>query len=57
MRKLDNLIREYVDKFNENFPVYSMMCASDEQVAEIIEQCLSSGKPYEPEELEGDALY
>lgn len=57
MRKLDTLIREYVDKFNENFPVYSMMCASDEQVAEIIEQCLSSGKPYEPEELEGDALY
>lgn len=57
MDKMTKLINEYVDTFQTNFPLFCVMGASEEDVVEMIEECLKTGKPYEPEKLEEDAVY
>lgn len=40
---------KYLETFNENFPIFAVMGKSDEEITEIIEGCLESGVPYEPD--------
>ena len=56
MDKLDKLLDEYQEHFEENFPMMLCRTMDDEEIIEIIEKCLENDEPYEPE-LENDAYY
>ena len=56
MNKLKKLLLEYVDMFNENFPTFMVMGASDEDLIKLLENSLKTGKKYEPEIIDG-AIY
>jgi hypothetical protein len=43
-------LNEYQAKFTEPFPLMLVMGHTDEEITEIIQQCLDEGKTYEPEE-------
>lgn len=44
-KKLD----EYRKRFNEQFPLMLVMGMDDEDIIEIIDKCLESGEPYDPD--------
>lgn len=46
---IDKLLSEYADKFGAAFPVFSCECADEDELAEIIEDCIKANQPYEPE--------
>lgn len=46
---LDELLLEYAERFKQNFPIFCMMGASENEVRSIIQKCLEAGIPYEPE--------
>lgn len=46
---LDELLIEYAERFKRNFPIFCMMGASENEVKSIIQKCLETGIPYEPE--------
>ncbi len=58
-RSFDELFEAYLNKFGENFP--TMMAPTDEKmVLDIMEECLKSGKPYDPyasKDFDPDADY
>lgn len=56
MDKLDRLLEEYQDHFEENFPLMLCRTMEDEEIIEIIEKCLEDDEPYEPE-LNEEANY
>lgn len=43
---LFDYLQKYVDTFNANFPIYGFMCVSDDEVIQIIKDCLDKNKPY-----------
>ena len=47
---MDKWLFEYVDTFDENFPTHMMMGKSEEEIIDIIKQCIKDGKPYEVKE-------
>lgn len=51
-KKLD----EYREKFDEQFPLMLVRGMTDDEIIKIIDECLESGKPYEPK-LDPDVLY
>lgn len=51
MTKFDQLMSEYLDKFDDGFPV--RMVSDPERAMEIMEACIKSGNPYNPYEEEG----
>lgn len=52
--KLDAKMEEYYKRFNERFPFGEL--ASDDDIIEIIDECLEKGEPYDPYEgLPSDA--
>lgn len=46
----------YREKFGEQFPLMLCMGMPDKDIIKIIDKCLKSGKPYDPE-IEDDVLY
>ncbi len=44
---MDELLFEYIDKFNENFPMFKFMGVSKKEVEKIIKKCIEENKPYE----------
>lgn len=46
---MDELLIEYAERFKQNFPIFCMMGASENEVKSIIQKCLETGIPYEPE--------
>lgn len=44
---MDELIDKYKDKFGECFPIMLTRGMSDEQIKDIIKECLKNNKPYE----------
>jgi hypothetical protein len=56
MDKLEKLLLEYVDKFDENFPTFLVMGMSDDEMIKHLEESIKTNKPYEPEIIEG-AIY
>ena len=54
---MPELIEQYAKKFNENFPLFSLMGMDDEEVEAIIQECLDKGTPYRPPDLGEKDLY
>lgn len=44
---MDDLMEKYKKKFGECFPLMLTMGMSDEQIENIIKECLKNNKPYE----------
>ena len=51
------LIEQYVERFNENFPLFALMGVEESEVEAIIQGCLDKGTPYRPPDLDEKALY
>ena len=49
-KTFDQMLSEYLDKFDEVFP--ARMVSDPDVAMEIMEDCLKSGKPYNPYEEE-----
>ena len=46
--ELDQLMDEYAERFDDQFPRMMMMSAPDEEVIAAIRQCLDTGQPFDP---------
>ena len=58
--KLETLMEEHEKRFGECVPLMHFMASTEEEMIELIEKCLSSGKPLselEPTHYMDDVLY
>ena len=46
---IDNLLREYAEKFGDSFPIYGCDYKDEDELAEIIQDCINTNSPYEPQ--------
>lgn len=46
--ELDQLMDEYAERFDDQFPRMMMMSEPDEAVAAAIRLCLDTGQPFDP---------
>ncbi|WP_160643730.1 MULTISPECIES: hypothetical protein [Eubacteriales] len=51
------LIEQYLNQFNENFPLYALMGVEEAEIEAIIQDCLDKGTPYRPPEMDEKNLY
>lgn len=51
------LIKQYVERFHENFPLFALMGMEESEVEAIIQDCLDKGTPYLPPDLDEKSLY
>lgn len=56
MDKLDKLLDKYSEQFEENFPLMMCRTMDEDEIIQIIEKCIETDEPYEPE-LNMDANY
>lgn len=57
MTKLERALQEYMEVFNESYPLVVTMGMSDDEIIDDIEQCIQSGNPAEPPVFEEDVDY
>lgn len=50
---MEKLIQEYINKFDENFPLYLVMGMKEDMIIKILKKSIDTGVPYEPEMIEG----
>ena len=50
---MEKLLQEYINKFDENFPLYLVMGMKEDAITKILEKSIETGVPYEPEMIEG----
>ena len=43
---MDKYLRKYEEKFGEQFPIMLCRGCDDEEIIEIIDECLSKNEPY-----------
>lgn len=43
---MDKYLREYEEKFGEQFPIMLCRGCDDDEIIEIIDECLSKNEPY-----------
>ena len=43
---MDKYLREYEEKFGEQFPLMLCRGCDDEEIIEIIDECISKNEPY-----------
>lgn len=55
-RDLNILLLRYVDRFNDNFPVFCVRNLSDAEIIKLIINALEADVKYTPD-LENDALF
>lgn len=55
MSKLEELLVQYVEKFNDCFPLVAMTC-TEEEIIDVIEACIATDTPYDPQ-YEDDCDY
>ncbi len=48
MSELDDLLRKYVERFDENFPFFLAMGMSDEEIHKLLEESRETGEPFRP---------
>lgn len=53
--ELDQLMDEYAERFDDQFPRMMMMSEPDEAIIAAIRRCLATGQPFDPG-LPEDAL-
>ena len=46
MSKFWDKMDEYRERFNDQFPLYAMPDAPDEEIMETIDECIKAGKPF-----------
>ena len=51
------LIEQYVERFNENFPLFALMGVEESEVEAIIQGCMDKGPSCRPPDLDEKALY
>lgn len=56
MNELDLLLIEYVEKFNENFPIFLFRDKEEKEIISTIKKCIEDNKLYEIE-LDNEANY
>ena len=44
--KLDRLLSEYAERFRENFPVFTMLGTSEDELIAILQKCMIDNEPY-----------
>lgn len=54
---MEKLIKKYVERFNENFPLFMLGSMSDDEIKTLLENCLDKGEPYRIEDNTADILY
>lgn len=54
---LNELLSEYVDLFNENFPIFMMRGTPEDELITILKKCIEEKKPYQLPDDIPDALY
>lgn len=54
---MSELLIKYVERFNENFPLFMVMGMEDEEVDALIQKCLDEGTPYRPDDSGPDTVY
>ena len=55
MSRLEELLTQYVEKFDDSFPLRFVTHTEDEIIA-ILEECIATDTPYDPQ-YEADADY
>ena len=50
---MSKLLDEYRNKFGDQFPLMLCMSMTEDEIMELIQDCIDKGKPYEPEIEEG----
>lgn len=53
---MEELLNEYRERFDENFPIMLFRGIPEDEVMQIIQKCLSDGKPFEAD-LDTEADY
>ena len=43
---MDKYLRDYEEKFGEQFPIMLCRGCDDEEIIEIIDECISKNEPY-----------
>ena len=56
MDEVDNLLEKYVERFEENFPIFLVLGMDGEEIHKLLEESLETGKPFRPE-LDPDKIY
>ena len=54
---IEKALQQYIEVFDENYPLVATMGMSDDEIIDEIEQCIQSGKTSEPPEFEEDVDY
>ena len=57
MAKLEKALQQYMETFDENYPLVVTIGMSDNEIIDDIEQCIQSGKLAEPPAFEEDIDY
>lgn len=57
MYMLHDWVQKYRDHFNEALPVFMLRDKTDDELIELIKQCLKSGKPYVPDDPDPEIDY
>lgn len=47
MREMDKLLQQYVEKFEDNFPIFFVRHLGEEEIKELIKKAIENNKPYE----------
>jgi len=47
---LDLLLKEYAEKFHENFPVFKFRGTDEDEIISIVEECITNDTPYDADD-------
>lgn len=50
MIALDEKLKEYADRFGQNFPVFFFRNKSEAEITRIIDDCLQQNRPFQAED-------
>jgi hypothetical protein len=56
MDEFDNLLGKYVERFEENFPIFLVLWMGGEEICKLLEESLETGKPFRPK-VDRDNIY
>jgi hypothetical protein len=55
--RLEQLIKKYLERFNENVPLFMLSGLSDDEIKTLLEDCLTKGEPYRPDDKSANIVY
>ncbi len=47
MIALDEKLKEYADRFGQNFPVFFFRNKSEAEIIDLVEECLKQNRPFQ----------